>query len=219
MAFKVLGASVSPFVRKVRAFLAEKGLAYEHEPVSPFSPPEGWRSKSPLGKIPAFEHDGRVLADSSVICAYLERVHPDPALYPRDAYDYARALWFEEFADGGISPVSGPGVIQPLVLRPFLTRSAPDEGAAKKAIEEGLPPLFDYLERELRGREFLVGDRLSIADIGVATQFVSLRLAGVKPDPGRWPELSGFLGRIHARPSFARLIEEDRAGPFGKRFA
>ncbi len=218
MAFKVLGGGVSPFVRKVRAFLAEKGLDYQHEPVSPFSPPADWRSKSPLGKIPAFDHDGRLLADSSVICAYVERIHPDPALYPADPFECARALWFEEFADGGIAPVSGPGVFQPLVLRPLLTRTEPDEASAKKVIEEGLPPLFDYLERELADREFLVGNRISIGDLGVATQFVNMRLAGVKPAATRWPALARFIERMHARPSFARLIDEDRGGPFGKRF-
>ena len=49
MSLVVLGGSVSPFVRKVRAFLAEKGLDYEHEQVNPFAGPPGWRDISPLG--------------------------------------------------------------------------------------------------------------------------------------------------------------------------
>src|SRR5262249_23996214 len=91
----VLGASVSPFVRKVRSFINEKGLAYEHDPVNPFSPPDGWREVSPLGRIPALRDGERTLADSSVVCAYLERRFPAPALYPSDPFEYARALWFE----------------------------------------------------------------------------------------------------------------------------
>ena len=86
MSLTVMGGSVSPFVRKVRAFLAEKNLDYEQQNINPFSPPDGWRERSPLGKIPALEHDGRMVNDSSVICAYLERIEPNPALYPADPY-------------------------------------------------------------------------------------------------------------------------------------
>src|SRR5512143_38503 len=89
----VYGANASPFVRKVRVVLTEKNIPYELEPVfpGPMAPPE-FRTLSPLNKIPAFRDGDRTLADSSVICAYLERTHPTPALYPSDPYEYARAL-------------------------------------------------------------------------------------------------------------------------------
>ena len=104
MSLELLGGSVSPFVRKVRVVLAEKGLDYEHEQVNPFAGPPGWRDISPLGRIPAFKDgdriDQRLVGDR----AYLEKTFPTPALYPSDPYDYARALWFEEFMDGGVVP-------------------------------------------------------------------------------------------------------------------
>ena len=103
----VYGVNASPFVRKVRVFLAEKGIAYDLEPVMPMNVSAEYRKISPLGKVPAFRDGDRTLADSSVICAYLERTHPTPALYPADPYDYARALWFEEYADGGLAPIMG----------------------------------------------------------------------------------------------------------------
>ena len=84
MSLVVLGGGVSPFVRKVRVALAEKGLDYQHEQVNPFAPPPGYRDISPLGKIPAFKDGDRSLCDSSVICAYLEKRFPTPALYPCD---------------------------------------------------------------------------------------------------------------------------------------
>ena len=96
MSLTVLGGNVSPFVRKVRVVLAEKGVDYELESINPFAAPDNLREISPLGKIPAFRDGDRTLADSSVICAYIERTHPSPALYPTDAYDYARTLWLEE---------------------------------------------------------------------------------------------------------------------------
>src|SRR5690606_13057171 len=99
MSYKLFGANVSPFVRKVRAYMAEKGLAYEHEPVNPFQPPPNFRSISPLGKIPALLDGDRPLPDSTAICLYLERRHPERPLYPVDDYLYARALWVEEYVD------------------------------------------------------------------------------------------------------------------------
>ena len=85
------GISASPFVRKVRVALAEKGIAYEHDPVVPMNVSAEYKKISPLGKVPAYKDGDRTLADSSVICAYLERVHPSPPLYPQGPEDYARA--------------------------------------------------------------------------------------------------------------------------------
>jgi glutathione S-transferase len=220
MSIKILGASVSPFVRKVRVACAEKGIEYVQEQVSPFAPPDGWRKISPLGKIPALEHDGRIVNDSSVICAYLERIQPEPALYPSDPYDYARVLWIEEYADGGLFPIAGPKVFMPLALRPVLTRQEPSAAeveAVEKAVREELAPLCAYLEEQLGDATYFVGDALTIADIAVATCFVNARHAGFPPDPGAFPRLARFVERVHALPSFARCIDEEKS-VFGKRW-
>jgi glutathione S-transferase len=221
MSLVLLGANVSPFVRKVRAFLAEKDLDYQHEQVNPFSPPAGWREISPLGRIPALRDGDRVVNDSSVICAYVERRHPNPPLYPKDDYEYARALWFEEFVDGGLIPIGGPKIFLPLVLRPLLTQKPPDdatEAAARKAWDEELAPLFDYLETQIGDGEYMVGGRLSIADVTLASPFVNLRHAGFAPARKRWPRLRAFLDRLHGRPSYKKLIDEETP-VFGKRAA
>ena len=219
MSLVLLGGSVSPFVRKVRVFLAEKGLDYQHEQVNPFAPPEGWREISPLGRIPAFKDGERVINDTSVICQYLERRFPSPPLYPSQDPDFARALWLEEFIDGGFAPIAGPKVFMPPVLRPLLTRKPADEAAetaAGETVEKELSPLFDYLERQIGDREFFVAERLTIADIAVASAFVNLRHAGVAPERKRWPRLRAFIDRLWSRPSFKKPIEEETP-VFGKR--
>jgi glutathione S-transferase len=81
---KILGANLSPFVRKVRVYLAEKNIPYELEPVNPFTAGPEYCKISPLGKIPARQDGNVTLADSSVICAYLEKKHPQPTLFPAD---------------------------------------------------------------------------------------------------------------------------------------
>lgn len=204
------GAGLSPFVRKVRVVLAEKGVAYDHDPVVPFNVSAEFKAISPLGKIPAWRDEHGTLCDSSVICAYLEKVHPTPALYPSDPYDYARALWLEEYADSAMVAVAGAKIFFPRVVAPRFFNQPPDEAAIEKVIAEEVPPLFDYLEGQLGG-EWLVGGRFTIADISVGTILVNLRHAGVTPDAGRWPKLARWAARVQERPSFRALIDEDRA--------
>jgi glutathione S-transferase len=206
---KLFGANVSPFVRKVKVVLAEKNLPFEQEQTSPFPPSAEYRKISPLGRIPAFQDGDKTLADSSIISAYLERTHPQPALYPADPYDNARALWFEEYGDGGLAPIIGGKMFFNKVVGPLLMKLPFDEALFRKAEQEDLPPMFSYLEGELKG-DFLVGNSLTIGDISIGSQFVNLLLTGVTPDAAKYPKLSAYLGRIHSRPSFKPLIEGDK---------
>ena len=204
------GAGLSPFVRKVRVVLAEKNVAYEHDPVVPFNVSAEYKAISPLGKIPAYRDEKGPLADSSVICAYLEKRHPAPALYPSEPYEYARALWFEEYADSAIVAVAGAKVFFPRVVAPRFFNQPADEAAIGKAIAEELPPIYDYLESQLTG-DWLAGGMFSVGDVSVGSQFVNMRLAGVTLDAAKWPKLARYVARVHERPSYKTLIEEDRA--------
>ena len=207
---KLLGAFGSPFVRKVYVALTEKGIPFEHEQVIPFGASPEYRKISPLGKIPAFQDGDRTLADSSVIIAYLERTHPQPALYPTDAYEYARALWFEEFGDGGLAPVLGAKVFFPKVIAPRFFKQEPNLAEIQKVVDTEIPPLFDYLEGELGNNEYLVGNKFSVADIGVATIFVNYGFAGYGVDAKRWPKLAAYVNRILSRPSFKSAIDQEK---------
>lgn len=203
------GAFGSPFVRKAVVALSEKGIKYDHEPMIPFGANPEYRKIHPLGKIPAYRDGERTLPDSSVILAYLERTHPEPPLYPTDPYDYARALWYEEYGDGGLSPVLGDKIFFARVIAPRFLNQPADEAAIQKTIAEELPPLFDYLEQEIGDKQYLVANRFTIADIGVATQFVNFKLAGCSVDAKRWPKLAAYVERIHNRPSFKTAIEKE----------
>jgi len=209
------GAPVSPFARKVMVALAEKSIVYEHDPVVPAVAPAEFKrvSKdvSPLGRIPAYRDGDFALADSSVIIAYLERIKPSPALYPSDTRDYARALWFEEYGDGGLAPIVGAKIFFQKIAGPAFFKVPTDEAVVSKAINEELPPLFDYLEGQLGNGDWLVGRSFSIADIGVATQFAQASFCGVSPEAKRWPKLAAYVDRALARPSFAGAIAQGKA--------
>jgi glutathione S-transferase len=203
------GISASPFVRKVRVALAEKGIAYEHDPVIPQAAGSDYRKISPLGKIPAYKDGDRGLADSSVICAYLERVQAQPALYPSDPHEFARALWFEEYGDSVLVTVTGPKIFRKRVVNPKFFNQPCDETEVQKAVTEELPPLFDYLEGEVSEGGVVAGTRFSIGDIGLVTHFVNLKFAGVGVDAKRWPKLARYVEHVMARPSFKKCIDEE----------
>jgi glutathione S-transferase len=213
MALTIYGSTVSPFVRKVRVVMAEKGLACSIDPVNPFRAPPEFRDISPLGRIPAFRDsdlpEPNHLCDSSVICDYLEHKYPTPALYPADAYARARALWLEEYADSILAETTGRGFFFERVVKRIM-KSETDEAVCQKTLTEKLPPLFDYLEGQIGGNEYLAGGMFSIADIAVASMLVNFEHAGGEIDPARWPNLAAYAKRIHARPSFKACIEEER---------
>jgi len=218
MALIVYGASVSPFVRKVRVVLAEKGLDYSLEPVNPFQPPPEFAAISPLKRIPAFRDtdlpEPNTLADSSVICDYLEHKYPNPSLYPAAPYERARALWFEEYADSQMASSLVRALFFERIVKKML-RQQTDDSVVDAALREHMPQICEYLEEELADREYLVGNAFSIADISVATMFVNIAHAGEGVHACA-PKLSTYINRIHARSSFKAVIEEET--PLVQRF-
>lgn len=218
----IYGMKGSPFVRKVQVALAEKGVAYDFQGVNIFPAPDWFVEISPAKKIPvlrdrsvATEGAAGTIPDSSAICAYIERKHPSPPLYPRDPFAHARALWFEEYADSELAARVGLGMFRPLVVARLLGKE-PDVARGRATLREELPPLFDYLEGALGDSDYLVGEAFGIADIAVASQLLNMRFAGGNVDAARWPRLAAWLDRILARPSFAqRVADESRFFPAG----
>ncbi len=209
---RVHGVNLSPYVRKVRVVLAEKGIDYELVPVVPFGISADFRKISPLGKIPVFEEDdGFTLPDSSVIVGYLERAYPASPVYPADPRALGQALFLEEYADTKLMEAVAPVFFERFVAVNLLQRE-PDEALIREAIEERQPPVFDWLSEQVAGREFAIGDAFSIADAALASPFVNLRVGGVEVDAARWPELDRYLKRIWQRPSYAALLEEEAQG-------
>lgn len=205
--YEVIGSAVSPFVRKVRAVMALKGLAHELTEVSVFDPPDWFAAISPLKRIPVLrdrERGGAVLNDSSVIVAYLEAAHPAPAVYPKDPWEMARALWVEEYMDTEFAFRMGMGVFRPRFVSPRMGKPV-DEALVQKTLSEHAPRFYAYLEGEIAGKDWFVGGAMSIADIAVACQFINMHLADETPDRYRYPALSAYLERVLAQPAFAEL--------------
>lgn len=200
---EIFGVPFSAHTRKVLLAAREKDLPFELVPVIPLNPPAGWRELSPLGKIPVLRTPELCVADSSVICQYLERIRPTPALYPSEPVAFAHALWLEEFVDGGLAPhVLGGLLLQRVFAQRFLNQ-APDEALIRRSLEQEIPPRLAYLESRVQG-DYLVGASFSIADITVASMLINYHFAGERL--AAYPKLQRYLQTLLRRPSFQQAF-------------
>lgn len=212
----VYGATLSPFVRKVMVFLAEKGLTAELVPAGMGRGGPDFVEASPFGKMPGFRDPGAddggdfTISDSTAIITYLEAKYPEPNLIPADPIARARTIWWEEFADTIVMKAGGAIFFNRMVAPKFLKRPG-DEAAASNAEANELPPILDYLERMAPDAGgFLVADRVTLADLAVASPFVNLAHVGLPIDPARWPRAAAFVATILSRPSFAPIVAAEQ---------
>ncbi len=202
---------LSLFARKVEVALGEKHLAFTRTMV-PFTQTKGYSPKheavlaaNPRGQVPVLVDGDVTLYDSTVILEYLEDAYPEPQLYPHDAKARALCRQLELEADEVLlAPV------RTLMFRteppgPDTARRERLEAEATKAL-----PLIDghhrRLDAKLAGQAFLCG-AFSVADI--ATFMVvhyAQRLSG--PAISHHANLSGWYGRLLARPAFAQVAAE-----------
>jgi len=159
---------------------------------------------SPLRRIPVLIDEAVTLCDSTVIFEYIEERYPRPALLPSDVARRARARWLEEFADTRMGDAMIWHYYSQLVVRRFVWGEPPDEEVVRKAREEEIPAILDYLEPQIPGDGFLFGS-VSIADIAVASFFRNASYARYAVDQARWPKSSAFINRTLALHPFEKL--------------
>lgn len=201
---RILGGHLSPYVRKVLVCLDLKGIPYEIDPIVPFYGDERFAKLSPLRRVPVLLDGDVALADSTVICEYLEDRHPEPALRPARAADRARARWLEEFADTRLGDVFIWRLFHPLVTRPAVFGEPRDRELVERTLANDVPQVLDYLEGELPAEGFLFGS-LGIADVSIAAFFRNAAFARFSVDAARWPRTAAFVLRVLATPAFERL--------------
>jgi glutathione S-transferase len=191
-------------VRKVLVCLAAKGLDYQIDPIVPFFGDDRFAKLSPLRRVPVLIDDRVTLADSSVICQYLEDRHPEPALYPVDVAERARARWLEEYADTRLGDVFIWKLFNQVAIRPFVWGEKTDRQVVQHTLEVEVPQVLDYLEGELPAEGFLFGAP-GIADFSIACFFRNASFARFEVDVERWPRSAGFVARVLALDAFERL--------------
>lgn len=194
---KLYDYGTAPNPRKVRIFLAEKGIDYELVQVDmakgEHKTPE-FLKMNPSGKVPVLElDDGRYLAESIAICRYLEAIQPEPNLFGKDPYELGyiemrnRMMETELWSQIGVSWVNGP-----IVAKMGLYKTIPE---AKEISDANVNKYYKRLDQEFAEAEYVAGNRFTVADITLVTGIdFATSLVGLKPDESlsnlwRWHEL------------------------------
>jgi glutathione S-transferase len=204
----VYGSPISPFVRKVAVFAAEKGIKLDFVGIGLGDPNPDFAAVSPFKKMPALSDGDFGISDSTAIVTYLEAKFPEPVMIPADPQDRARTVWFDEFGDTMLCAAGGKIFFNTVVAPKFLGRDG--DPAAIAAGQGELPALYAYLEGAIPASGYLVGDTLTLADIAVAAPFVNLAHCGIAPDAATYPKLTAYLAAMLGRPSFANGIAREQ---------
>jgi glutathione S-transferase len=205
----VYGSSLSPYVRKVLACATEKGIELELRSNGAPNHTSEFLEASPFRKMPALRDGDYMLADSSAIIHYLDAKFPEPVLIPADPQLCGKTIWYDEFADT-VLVSCGAKIFFNLIVAPRFLGRPGDVEAARNAEINDLPPVLDYLESVVPDDGgYLVGDRLTLADIAVASPFANFRHTDTRIDPERYPRTIAYIDRILARPSLSVLVERE----------
>jgi len=192
--------------QRILWLLEELGLDYEirfykRDPKTMMAPP-GLKQVHPLGKSPLIEHGGRVIAETGAIVEYIVAL-ADGRFGPPGQIDAAlRWRHFLHYAEGSMMP--------PLFALLVISKLGILGKPAKGIIERMLTAHLDWLDTELASRPWFAGDDLTAADVMMS---FPLEASRERIDMGeRWPRISDWLERIHARPAYARALKA--GGPY-----
>lgn len=202
----IIGNHGSPYVRKVLATLALKGLDYEIDPIVPFFGRDRFTELSPMRRIPVLIDGATVIHDSTVICEYLDEAYPGPALLPAEPADRARARMLEEFADSRMGDVIVWKLFYQAVIGPAVFGVPMDKARFARTVGEELPAMLDWLEAEMPDKGYLFGDAPGTADFAIASMTFMLPVVRQPIDPTRHPRLAAFDARVHGHSAMAPLI-------------
>jgi glutathione S-transferase len=192
----------APNPRRVRVFLAEKGVAYDTIEVliadKAHQTPE-FRKKNPIALLPVLElADGRVLRESMAICRYIEEQTPDPNLFGGDAWERAQIEMWNRHAELELLwPIS----------QIFRNTHKFWEGRIKQApdfadvMREHLVERLEWLEAELGKRQYMANDRFSVADITAMCALDFGKVVDIRLDATTHPNLKAWHKRVAERPS------------------
>jgi glutathione S-transferase len=208
---KVYGVPLSVHTRKVIVAARLKAIPHELEvviPVVPGNPPANWRDISPTGLIPAIDDDGFRLADSTAIVHYLERKQPAPGLLPTDGRELGEALFLDAWAGTALFRNVVHPIFHNQVVNPNIRKVPVDQAAVDAAMNEAAPEAFGYLEGRATDR-FLVGGKLSIADLSVVSNLVVFHYLGKRID-GRFPRLQVYFRRHLDTPLLGAALADEK---------
>ena len=191
---KLYNTQRCPYARRTRIVLHEKGIDFDVHEVDLSNKSEEFLRVSPYGKVPVVTINGISLYESNVVNEYLDEVHEIPRLMPANPEQRALARSWMAFADDYFFPFV------------FRIRMGAQRGFSEEQIQEAKEKLQDALsrlERQLEGREYLMGE-YTLADIAHAGNFHRLREVAERGDVPlqKYPNVTAWMERVESRESY-----------------
>lgn len=191
--------------RRITWLLEELGepyevISYQRDPQTRLAPP-ALLAIHPLGKAPVLRDQGQVLIESGAIIDYLVRTYGHGRFAPAvGTPDYNRYVQFLHYAEGS--------AMLPLLLKLYVGRLGDAGAPLQPRISSEMANHLGFLNAQLEGRDYFVGDALTGADIQLS--FVAqVAVKGAGPDV--FPNLSRFAAMVEARPAYQRAIAKHGA--------
>jgi glutathione S-transferase len=198
---KLISATPSPYARKVRIALVEKGIPFELITEVPWDSTTATPQHNPLEKLPVLLlEDGGSVYESRFILEWIEAKHPEPSMLPSGLDDRLFARRVEVVCDG---------ICDALVLlfwerhRPEDQQSTEWKARQMRKVDGGMRALAEWTGT----RDFVVGDQFGLADIATGTvcRYLDVRFPEY-PWRSRHPDLSAYSDRMERRPSFMSSV-------------
>ena len=191
--------------RRITWLLEELGqeykvIGYARDKATNLAPPE-LKAIHPLGKAPVIRDGGQVLIESGAIIEYLVRRYGNGRFAPAmGTPDYNRYIQFLHYGEGS--------AMLPLMLRLYVGRLGEAGAPLKPRIDSEMANHMGWLDGELDGRQYFVGNELTGADVQLSfVAQMAVRFAG----RDAYPRLSMFADRIEARPAYQRAVAKSGA--------
>lgn len=206
---RLCGFPASNYYNKIKLVLLEKGIAFQEELV--YASQEGaMLAESPMGKVPFLRLPEGTLAESQAIAEYLEDVHPEPPLYPRDAYRRAKVRELIEVLELHLELPA-----RRLYGEAFFGGKAADE--TKREVERLLAKGMRALGRIARFGPYMAGAEYTHADCAAIVHLptvvgVTKAIYGTDPLATLVPDAPGYLKAMFVRPASKTMNEARKAG-------
>jgi glutathione S-transferase len=196
-----------PFSRKVRVVLAEKGLDFELKIEKIWERRTEFLALNPAGDVPVLvEPDGTTLANSQVICKYLDEVYNDVTLLGVDPVQRAETRRLVSWFDVKFNREVTENIVGEKMMKRFLKLGEP-HGPSIRAGHANIHYHLDYIGFLTEKRRWLAGNDFSLADIAAASHLSSIDYIGDVP----WEEHQAardWYSRVKSRQSFQPLLQD-----------
>ena len=205
---KLCGFHISNYFNKARLAMLEKGIEFEMDASCRPSQDEAFIARSPMGKVPFLELDGKTLIESDVICEYLEDAYPQKPLLPRDPLERARVRELITVMELHLE----------LVVRrlyPFVFFGKPPVEDVKQSVEKAFSRGLRALKSRARFAPYIAGSEFTLADCAAFVHLplvsLSTKLAYGRDFLEDLPQVKPYIKQLAERPAFKRVSEDRKA--------